>query len=397
MDAEAFALGHRPPLLDEKRETLFRWLEDNRMTGSGGAMDLEDVDFSNPDPSKPTLLDGVEIMLAEPTARRHQVTPLTAKQRKAVKERFGNIVPGGVAPEAIWQAQKKPELTVRVLNWAKLPADAMAFYRPYHYPPFEQWGIYLLLGPLLAYIERLQRLSADLKLYSPEILAHLVVFEVFHHEFFHHMTESTATWLEILGAARGVDAPVYLTYRERRTQTGFEHPHAPLEEALANAYAHNALGFLSRIKAGYKTAVIKSYQKALEKHWLLEPLGYRSAACYIGGGYIPGGACLVGQMLGKPYSVDRAPLSCIAKHLMPNGFTVLMQKPDIPTYLVGSDAQLQRFHDLIPAPNEAYTTLFWPYRTAEIDAYVAKKQNDAAAERAARRAGGVGAASDLFS
>jgi hypothetical protein len=94
-------------------------------------------------------------------------------------------------------------------------------------------------------------------------------------------------------------------------------------------------------------------------------------------------ACLLAQMIAAPDAVDQAPLACVAKHLKPNGFTALVQNPDIPTYLVGSAEELQRFHTLVPAPNDAYTTLFWPYRTSEPDAYVQQRQK---AERDARKA-----------
>jgi hypothetical protein len=152
---------------------------------------------------------------------------------------------------------------------------------------------------------------------------------------------------------------------------------------------------LARIKAGYRTACIRSYQKALEQHWRLEPPGYQSARCYIGGAYVAGGACLLAQMLGDPEAADAAPLACLAKHLMPSGFTALVPKPEIPTYLVGSDAELKRFHTLVPAPNEAYTVLFWPYRTAEIDAYVQQKQKEERAQRKAAKASGkAGGGSD---
>lgn len=374
-------LGHRPPLLNETAETLFEWLSQNGLVGNGGTMDIPAIDLNNP-----ALLDGAKLALAEPTSRRHRTTPLTSKQRKELKERLGQTSPSNVDPEAVWQAVKKPKLAVRTLSWEKLPADAMAFYRPFHFPPFDQWGIYLLVEPLLRYIERLQGLVQGLTLYSPETLAHLVLFEVFHHEFFHHMAESTATYLEILSAASGQGRRVYLEYREGTRAHGFGSPHAPLEEALANAYAHNALGFMARVKAGYKTAVIKTYQVALENHWPLEPPGYRDAGWYTGGGYVAGGARLISHMIGIPEAVDETPLSCLAKHLMPNGFTALVQKPDIPTYLVGTDEQLKQLQAWVPAPNEAYTTLFWPYQTTAIDAYVAKKQAEEQARRQAAKA-----------
>lgn len=79
-------------------------------------------------------------------------------------------------------------------------------------------------------------------------------------------------------------------------------------------------------------------------------------------------------MIGDLDAVDETPLCCLAKHLMPSGFTALMQKPDIPAYLVGNEHDLNAFHALVPAPNEAYTQLFWPYDTAAIDRYVSRRR-----------------------
>lgn len=368
------------PALDERLETLFCWLGSRGLVEQGGVMDLPTVDLG-----RAGLLDGTCFALAESTARGHQVRRKKRLEMKALKDRHGTTVPGGVSPEAVWGAVKRPEYSVRTLNWAKLPADAMAFYRPFHYLPFDQWGIYLLVKPLLEYHDRLQQLAADLRLYSAEVLMHLVLFEVFNHEFFHHLAESTATFLEVLGAAQGEGKSVYLDFSRAQRTTGFDFPHAPLEEALANAYAHNALSFISRIKAGYKTAVISSYQEAIKAHWCLEPPGYREADHYIDGAYIVGGAHLLAQMFGAPEAVASAPLSCLAKHLMPNGFTALVQKPDIPTYLVGGEQDLAAFHALVPAPNEAYTQLFWPYDTKTFDDFVAKKLAEEKAAREARK------------
>ena len=75
---------------------------------------------------------------------------------------------------------------------------------------------------------------------------------------------------------------------------------------------------------------------------------------------------------------------------MPNGFTALYSKPEIPTWLVGSPAELERFHALVSAPNEAYTQLFWPYNTEKLDAYIAEKQAEEKARKAALKAQGAG-------
>ena len=41
------------------------------------------------------------------------------------------------------------------------------------------------------------------------------------------------------------------------------------------------------------------------------------------------------------------------------GHSAYAQKPDIPTYLIGDESSITRFHDLVPAPNETYTRLHW--------------------------------------
>jgi len=53
----------------------------------------------------------------------------------------------------------------------------------------------------------------------------------------------------------------------------------------------------------------------------------------------------------------------IAQAVMPSGFSAYVAKPDIPTWLVGTPTELELFYKLVPAPNEAYTQLFWPYDT----------------------------------
>jgi hypothetical protein len=73
----------------------------------------------------------------------------------------------------------------------------------------------------------------------------------------------------------------------------------------------------------------------------------------------------------------------VAKHVMPSGFSAMMAKPDIPTWLVGSPAELAIFSELVPAPNEAYTQLFWPYNTAVFDRYIEQKLAEEKAAKAA--------------
>ena len=357
------------PALNQNLETFFTWLENEGLTDRGGVMDArEQTQKLNQE------YQLADLTLALPT---HRVDRLTQEQIKQLKEDFQQQDLGYVQQEAVWQATLSVKNTVRTLEWQKLPADAMAFYRPFHFSPFDQWGIYLLIEPLLKYHQQLQIQTQSLNLFSAETLMHLVVFEIFNHEFFHHLTESTASSLEIIMAATGKPQSVYLNYWKKLRETGFDYPHAPLEEALANAYAYNALGFISRVKTGYKTAVVRAYQEAVKNHWQCEPAGYCDAGHYIGGDYVTGGAHLLAQLMDVPKEiVHQVPLTRLAKSVMPSGFTAFIGKPDIPTYLVGSAYAIKSFNALVPAVNEAYTQLFWPYDTSGIDAYVQQKKKE---------------------
>ena len=367
-------LHHR---MDHNLPTLFSWLRANELTYNGWVFDRS----SNESLLVPQDLND-RMTWAQSTGR-HSSTRLTSEELKTLKEQFKEV-PLSVSQDALWGAVLDPANSVRSLSWQKLPAEAMAFYRPFHLPPFDQWGIYLMIGPLLQYHHDLIGANPNLQLFSRETLMHLILFEVFNHEFFHHLVESTATTVELILATQGKPQTVYLRHWQQQASDKFKHPHAPLEEALANAYAYNALGFISRMKVGCKTASIKAYQQAIVKHWHFEPAGYRHAGCYKGGAYIDGGTQLLAQLLNEPTIAEQVPLAVIAKRVMPSGFSALLAKPDIPTWLVGSPEQLQLFNHLVPAANEAYTQLFWPYNTDSIDTFIVKKKAEEKAQKAAR-------------
>ncbi|MDX9844863.1 MAG: hypothetical protein RBT42_14040 [Aquabacterium sp.] len=367
------------PRIDADMSSLFAWLEGAKLTRQAQVLDHE---IESDLPGGRALAGG--FAFAQSTGRR-QAQPLRTDELKELKEKFKDYVPQGLTKEALWSAASEPRSAVRALSWEKLPADAMAFYRPFHFPPFDQWGIYLLVQPLLRYHHDLMTQSHASGLFSPETLMHLVLFEVFNHEFFHHLVESTATTLEIILATQGDPQPLYLRHRQAQRLNEFKHPHAPLEEALANAYAYNALGFISRVKLGFKTASVKAYQRAVANHWKVEPAGYCDAGHYAGSGYVDGAAALLGELLSQPDQMNKVPLASIAKNVMPSGFSAFVAKPDIPTWLVGSPEELKLFETLVPAPNEAYTQLFWPYNTSLYDQFLQAKQAEEKAKRAAAK------------
>jgi hypothetical protein len=255
-----------------------------------------------------------------------------------------------------------------------MPPDAIAFYQPFHAEPAEQWGIYIFVDRLLSY-------ASGVKLHLPfyndssdAIFLHLVLFEMFHHEFFHHLVECTATTIEIIAHNLGAKVPSYWEYREAVFHKRFDWcKDQPLEEALANAYAYNSLSFISRVRKTYRSYLVSLYQAALTRHWLREPPGYCAAAKYISGGQILGCANLLAMILGRPPSPGDA-LERISQSVMPSGFAAYVGKPDIPTHLIGTPDAIQQYHELVPAPNETYCNMYWPLDTTAIDAALQKKK-----------------------
>lgn len=371
------------PTLGEEMEHLFYWLQQSKLTHQGQS--YQKNLFENPPEYGRLYNENSLTVIATPTQRAKKLTQDEIKNlKKEYQEKGKTVGLEGVNKELIWRTIQSSFNNIRELEHTRLPADAMAFYRPFHFPPFDQWGIYLLIEPLLSYHQKLKAIACNTGLFSEEVLIHLVLFEIFHHEFFHHLTESAATTIEILQAAIGRPKQIYLDYKKRQYDAKIDYPHSPLEEALANAYAWNSLGFISRVKLGYKTSIVKLYQKVIEKHWRYEPAGYRDAAFYIKYNHVIGGAHLLAQIIGKSKADDNVPLMKLAKSVMPSGFSAFVAKPDIPAWLVGSPDDINTFHELIPAPNEAYTQLFWPYDTSEIDQYIQQKKKEEKSKRSER-------------
>lgn len=358
----------------EELPTVVQWLEGMNFTGNGNQYDIDVLS---------TISDeSTEHVLAAPTRR--GVKKLTQDQLKKIKEKYkGNKDKlSGIRKETLYGAVRTPADSVRTLNLERLPADAMAFYRFFHYPPYNQWGIYLLVDKLVQYHKTLSAIIGDLKAFSDSTLMHYIVFEIFHHEFFHHIAESTATSLEIISAGMGNPKPIFLEYNSRKNSDNETHQHTPLEEALANAYAYNSLSFITRVGMGYKTGGVRLFQAAMQKYWKTEPPGYRSAQHYVHGKHIVGGAHLLALMMDDPDCLMEVPLTRLSKSVMPSGFSAFVSKPDIPTYLVGSEENLEIFNNLVPAPNEAYTRLYWPYDTLDLDNHLKhEKKKDQEAKK----------------
>jgi len=338
------------------------------------------------------LIDNRDVSIAAAScqraerATREDLKKLREKHKQRFTELLGSDKEKG---KQIWQETHDPASAIRHLDIRRIPADAIAFYRPFHFQPISEWGVYILVPRLLSYCLSLESSLGQLKAFPREMVLVAVLFDVFHHEFFHHLVECTATAFEIMRIGEtGTPRRIYLDYlRGRYTAEMGKHPDDPLEEALANAYAYNAFSFITRVKPCYLHCVAKLYQKALLRSWPREPAGYRSAGNYIKGQQINGCANLLAMILGTPSAADTTQLRILANCVFPRGHTAFVAKPDIPTYLVGGEDCLDQFFALVPAPNESYTSLFWPGETKEIDEGVKEqKKREDDAKKAAKQA-----------
>lgn len=302
------------------------------------------------------LLAGVSIQRSEKKTKADINNILNEYKNLSSKQKLKNS-----EMEGIWETFKNPK-DFFLFNSDKFSPDILAFYRPFHFTPEGDWGIYLLVDRLLEYYLKLKdSLGSRRYLFQSDILLGYIVFEVFHHEFFHHIVESATTSLEIISSAFGNPKPLYRNYfnQSYQSQEGLgNHLHDPLEEALANAYAYNSFSFSTRINKGYKSMLVKAYQKAMEKGWKYDPPGYREANTYTNSGYVYGATQLLAMILNSS-SIDITASSIVAKNVLINGHSAFCSKPDIPTYLVGNESLLRQFYELLPAPNETCSNLFW--------------------------------------
>lgn len=375
------SFGHRAPRWQPSVEECVVWLEKEVLTRAGRSYQPD----SSRDPAG-LLASGNPVAFGIPShrAERRRKADLDSLKQH-YKDQSKGPRPSSEAMDRLWNELKDPAGAIRALDLARLPADALAFYRPFHFSPHSEWGIYIMVEPLLEHCQTLYRtFGGKLAAFNLQTLLGCVLFEIFHHEFFHHLTECAATTIEIASATFGKPRTFFNDYWDSGFQTADglgPHPDHPLEEALANAYAYNSFSFLSRTQIGHKLIWVKVYQKILESSWAKEPAGYRSAEKYINAEYVSGAAQLLAMILSSP-NLDPASLMLLAKTVLPNGNSAFLQKPDIPTYLVGSHQSLTAFHSLIPAPNETYTSLFWLGDTSAVDEYLQERRTK---ERAARK------------
>lgn len=255
------------------------------------------------------------------------------------------------------------------LKFLRMPMDAIAFYRPFHLLPWDEWGIYFHARNLSSFLNEMSELSLRFRSLHRDVLKEFVLFEIFHHEFFHHIVESTITTIElILAEICGDLRDLYLNYRI----TPSLHVNDPLEEALANAYAYNSFSFISRVTFGFKKISVSHYQDVMKRYWPREDAGYRDAINYIDGKYLTGSSDLLEKIFRTADRITVGDYSSghlrpIIRSVFPRGTTALFSKPDIPTYVYGTDQEVKDFFDQHHWARESCVYLLSDYNLNEFD------------------------------
>ncbi len=274
------------PLLRELRSTgvdsCLPWL-----TRSGLTFNVDDyyeIEATKGE-VQPDLTEGA--LLGVPV---HKCEAKTSRELQTIKSMYKGQTPPGIDPnspesiERLWQDLQSGRSRVIDFQFSPVGWNAIACYWPFHLDA-GRWGIYISVPRIIRYANRLLDTCGHQLAFlgSVESMLRCMLFTIFHHEFFHHIAESTATSLEIASAAFGTPRPLYRDYRCRvyEERLGL-HPHRPLEEALANAYAHNSLGFVSKMQLGYVAGEAKAFQKVFQASWPAQGAGYASAGHYAG-------------------------------------------------------------------------------------------------------------------
>lgn len=283
-------------------------------------------------------------------------------QREFASERFADLV--AFLKSTIEARLEKRASGQKMFALKPLEISTIAYYRPMHFPG--NWGIYLHADGLIELaLARWDALKVS-PLFDFELVCHFLVFEVFHHEFYHHLVESFAITSEILLSSRS-ETPVRV-YGQWTSGSGAD----LLEEALANAYAYNAFGLANRVSHDKSHVLIPSYQRATKEGWKDAPPGYRDAGNYLGGGHIEGNADLIRAALGWGCSGA----GIISRNVMPQGHTAMVQKSKVPLYLVGTTSAMERLLVAVPALREAATQFWLPYNLDAMNEAARKIRDD---------------------
>ena len=165
------------------------------------------------------------------------------------------------------------------LNW-----DKAAWYQAFHSYP-NTWGIYIKQDALLKLSIRMSRFMPDQIKFSSSTTATLYKLAwlcFFYHEYFHHMVESFATWVEQVSYS-----PIYLDYNMKIYTPTIQSKKKKMqdlniEEALANV---NILRELTKNNFSFlDDTLLLSARRYILYSFGFSPGGYRQAKEYFSQG-----------------------------------------------------------------------------------------------------------------
>lgn len=123
-------------------EQLLVWLSERGLTERGSTYDC------GPQPVGP--LDPTDLtVLGQPSHRTRRKTRAELQQLRKQRQGAEGELGQRDRWQSIWSEIRNPDAAVRTLDVTRIPADAVAFYRPFHLEPFDQWGIYIIVPKLL--------------------------------------------------------------------------------------------------------------------------------------------------------------------------------------------------------------------------------------------------------
>jgi hypothetical protein len=131
-------------------ESAVAWLATKRLTREAKSLRL--------DPSRdPALLfgPGGQPLLGVPSHRVQRKKKAEIKRLKTQKLKTAGPQASTSNLDRLWNEYNNPAAAVSIIDIDRVPADALAFYKPFHFSPHDEWGIYMLVGPLLNYCSRL--------------------------------------------------------------------------------------------------------------------------------------------------------------------------------------------------------------------------------------------------
>src|SRR6266478_8040412 len=112
-------------------EETFRWLSREGFTRAGHSYEPDwNADGDNTLPPDSYIVFGLPCTRSEKKKK---------EELNAIKKDKGQAFAQGFTEstwQAIWQEFRNPKETVRRLDINRMSADALAFYRPFHFPPF---------------------------------------------------------------------------------------------------------------------------------------------------------------------------------------------------------------------------------------------------------------------